>query len=189
VRCHPQRPKRFFGAARNIEEGGSLTIIATALVDTGSRMDEVIFEEFKGTGNSELTHKEGNASSRSEYFCPVIGPTPERDLREGKSGSSLQDKTLRVIERVPYTSCANAIPPSPRDRGRPGNALVRRRSHKGKPLVKHPKSEQLIDQTEQKPSTGAPGARGANHPKSNSCSKPSSKAPRNGCSRGVFSLA
>jgi transcription termination factor Rho len=49
-----QRPKRFFGAARNIEEGGSLTIIATALVDTGSRMDEVIFEEFKGTGNSEV---------------------------------------------------------------------------------------------------------------------------------------
>ena len=49
-----QRPKRFFGAARNIEEGGSLTIIATALVDTGSRMDEVIFEEFKGTGNMEI---------------------------------------------------------------------------------------------------------------------------------------
>jgi transcription termination factor Rho len=49
-----QRPKRFFGAARNIEEGGSLTIIATALVDTGSRMDEVIFEEFKGTGNAEI---------------------------------------------------------------------------------------------------------------------------------------
>ena len=49
-----QRPKRFFGAARNIEEGGSLTIIATALIDTGSRMDEVIFEEFKGTGNSEI---------------------------------------------------------------------------------------------------------------------------------------
>jgi transcription termination factor Rho len=49
-----QKPKRFFGAARNIEGGGSLTIIATALVDTGSRMDEVIFEEFKGTGNSEL---------------------------------------------------------------------------------------------------------------------------------------
>ena len=48
-----QRPKRFFGAARNIEEGGSLTIISTALIDTGSRMDEVIFEEFKGTGNSE----------------------------------------------------------------------------------------------------------------------------------------
>jgi transcription termination factor Rho len=49
-----QRPKRFFGAARNIEEGGSLTIVSTALIDTGSRMDEVIFEEFKGTGNSEL---------------------------------------------------------------------------------------------------------------------------------------
>jgi transcription termination factor Rho len=48
------KPKRFFGAARNVEEGGSLTIIATALVDTGSRMDEVIFEEFKGTGNMEL---------------------------------------------------------------------------------------------------------------------------------------
>jgi transcription termination factor Rho len=48
------RPKRFFGAARNIEEGGSLTIIATALIDTGSRMDEVIFEEFKGTGNMEI---------------------------------------------------------------------------------------------------------------------------------------
>ncbi|MCK5534511.1 transcription termination factor Rho, partial [bacterium] len=49
-----QRPKRFFGAARNIEEGGSLTILATALVDTGSRMDDVIFEEFKGTGNLEI---------------------------------------------------------------------------------------------------------------------------------------
>ena len=49
-----QRPKRFFGAARNIEEGGSLTIISTALIETGSRMDEVIFEEFKGTGNSEI---------------------------------------------------------------------------------------------------------------------------------------
>jgi transcription termination factor Rho len=48
------RPKRFFGAARNIENGGSLTVIATALIDTGSRMDEVIFEEFKGTGNSEI---------------------------------------------------------------------------------------------------------------------------------------
>jgi transcription termination factor Rho len=49
-----QRPKRFFGAARNIEDGGSLTIIASALVETGSRMDDVIFEEFKGTGNSEI---------------------------------------------------------------------------------------------------------------------------------------
>jgi transcription termination factor Rho len=49
-----QRPKRFFGAARNVEEGGSLTILATALVDTGSRMDDVIYEEFKGTGNMEV---------------------------------------------------------------------------------------------------------------------------------------
>jgi transcription termination factor Rho len=49
-----QRPKRFFGAARNIEEGGSLTIVATALIETGSRMDDVIFEEFKGTGNMEV---------------------------------------------------------------------------------------------------------------------------------------
>jgi transcription termination factor Rho len=49
-----QRPKRFFGAARNVEEGGSLTIIATALIDTGSRMDDIIFEEFKGTGNMEI---------------------------------------------------------------------------------------------------------------------------------------
>ncbi|MCU0971561.1 MAG: transcription termination factor Rho, partial [Gammaproteobacteria bacterium] len=49
-----QKPKRFFGAARNIEEGGSLTIIATALIDTGSRMDDVIYEEFKGTGNMEI---------------------------------------------------------------------------------------------------------------------------------------
>src|SRR6201987_277392 len=48
------KPKRFFGAARNVEEGGSLTILATALIDTGSRMDDVIFEEFKGTGNMEL---------------------------------------------------------------------------------------------------------------------------------------
>ena len=60
------RPKRFFGAARNIEEGGSLTIIATALIDTGSRMDEVIFEEFKGTGNMEL-HLDRKLSDRRVY--------------------------------------------------------------------------------------------------------------------------
>jgi len=61
-----ERPKRFFGAARNIEEGGSLTIIATALVDTGSKMDEVIFEEFKGTGNSEL-HLDRKAAERRVF--------------------------------------------------------------------------------------------------------------------------
>jgi transcription termination factor Rho len=61
-----ERPKRFFGAARNIEEGGSLTIIATALVDTGSKMDEVIFEEFKGTGNSEI-HLDRRAAEKRVY--------------------------------------------------------------------------------------------------------------------------
>jgi transcription termination factor Rho len=63
-----QRPKRFFGAARNIEEGGSLTIIATALVDTGSRMDDVIFEEFKGTGNSEI-HMERKIAEHGTQDC------------------------------------------------------------------------------------------------------------------------
>jgi transcription termination factor Rho len=61
-----QKPKRFFGAARNIEEGGSLTIIATALIDTGSRMDEVIYEEFKGTGNSEI-HLDRRMSEKRVY--------------------------------------------------------------------------------------------------------------------------
>ena len=59
-----ERPKRFFGAARNIEEGGSLTIISTALIDTGSRMDNVIFEEFKGTGNQEITLEREIAEKR-----------------------------------------------------------------------------------------------------------------------------
>ena len=59
-----QRPKRFFGAARNVEEGGSLTILGTALVDTGSRMDDVIFEEFKGTGNSEIVLERRLAEKR-----------------------------------------------------------------------------------------------------------------------------
>jgi transcription termination factor Rho len=58
------KPKRFFGAARNIEQGGSLTIIATALIDTGSRMDEVIFEEFKGTGNMEINLDRGLSDKR-----------------------------------------------------------------------------------------------------------------------------
>src|SRR5699024_8031305 len=57
------RPKRFFGAARNIEEGGSMTVLATALVDTGSRMDDVIYEEFKGTGNMEL-HRDRSLAER-----------------------------------------------------------------------------------------------------------------------------
>ncbi len=82
-----QRPKRFFGAARNIEEGGSLSIIATALIDTGSRMDEVIFEEFKGTGNSEIILDRKIADKR---IFPAI------DI--GKSGTRkeelLVDKTV-----------------------------------------------------------------------------------------------
>ena len=74
-----QRPKRFFGAARNIEEGGSLTILATALIDTGSRMDEVIFEEFKGTGNSELILDRKLADKRS---FPAIDITKSGTRKE-----------------------------------------------------------------------------------------------------------
>jgi transcription termination factor Rho len=74
-----QRPKRFFGAARNIEEGGSLTIIATALIDTGSRMDEVIFEEFKGTGNSEIILDRKIADKR---IFPAMDITKSGTLKE-----------------------------------------------------------------------------------------------------------
>ncbi|HEX6959041.1 MAG TPA: transcription termination factor Rho [Ferrovibrio sp.] len=74
-----QRPKRFFGAARNIEEGGSLTIIATALIDTGSRMDEVIFEEFKGTGNSEIVLDRKLADKRT---FPAIDITKSGTRKE-----------------------------------------------------------------------------------------------------------
>ena len=72
-----QRPKRFFGAARNIEEGGSLTIIATALVETGSKMDEVIYEEFKGTGNMEL-HLDRRIAERRTYPAILIGKSSTR---------------------------------------------------------------------------------------------------------------
>jgi transcription termination factor Rho len=82
------RPKRFFGAARNIEEGGSLTILATALVDTGSRMDEVIFEEFKGTGNSEL-HLDRKLSDRRCF--------PAIDIN--KSGTRKEELLLDQEER------------------------------------------------------------------------------------------
>ncbi|WP_421702243.1 transcription termination factor Rho [Aliiroseovarius sp.] len=81
-----QRPKRFFGAARNIEEGGSLTIIATALIDTGSRMDEVIFEEFKGTGNSEIVLDRKVADKRVFPAMDILksGTRKEDLLVEGK---------------------------------------------------------------------------------------------------------
>ena len=72
-----QKPKRFFGAARNIEEGGSLTIIATALIDTGSRMDEVIFEEFKGTGNSEI-HLDRKLMEKRIFPCLDINKSATR---------------------------------------------------------------------------------------------------------------
>ncbi len=71
------KPKRFFGAARNIEEGGSLTIIATALVDTGSRMDEVIFEEFKGTGNTEI-HLDRKLMEKRIFPCLDINKSGTR---------------------------------------------------------------------------------------------------------------
>jgi len=77
------KPKRFFGAARNVEDGGSLTIIATALIDTGSRMDEVIFEEFKGTGNMELV-LDRNLSDKRVY--------PAIDIK--KSGTRREDKLI-----------------------------------------------------------------------------------------------
>ena len=74
-----QRPKRFFGAARNIEEGGSLTIIATALIDTGSRMDEVIFEEFKGTGNMELQLDRRISNRRIFPAIDLVSSSTRRD--------------------------------------------------------------------------------------------------------------
>ena len=82
-----QRPKRFFGAARNIEEGGSLTIIATALIDTGSRMDEVIFEEFKGTGNSEIVLDRKVADKRVFPAMDVL-----------KSGTRKEDLLVNKVD-------------------------------------------------------------------------------------------
>ena len=82
------KPKRFFGAARNIEEGGSLTIMATALVDTGSRMDEVIFEEFKGTGNMEVHLDRGLVDRRifpsmMKSSTPTCSKTTRTAVRRG----------------------------------------------------------------------------------------------------------
>jgi len=92
-----QRPKRFFGAARNIEEGGSLTIVSTALIDTGSRMDEVIFEEFKGTGNSELILDRKISDKR---IYPAIDITRSGTRREEllfKNDDLLKMNVLRKI--------------------------------------------------------------------------------------------
>ena len=92
-----QRPKRFFGAARNIEEGGSLTIIATALIDTGSRMDEVIFEEFKGTGNSE-TILDRKISEKRIY--PAIDITKSGTRREELIFDKTDLQKMNVLRRI-----------------------------------------------------------------------------------------
>ena len=92
-----QRPKRFFGAARNIEEGGSLTIIATALIDTGSRMDEVIFEEFKGTGNSELVLDRKVADKR---VFPAIDIARSGTRKEELLVPADQLKKMYVLRRI-----------------------------------------------------------------------------------------
>ena len=92
------KPKRFFGAARNIEEGGSLTIIATALVDTGSRMDEVIFEEFKGTGNSELVLDRKVADKR---VFPAMDIAKSGTRKEELLVPQAQLRKMYVLRRSP----------------------------------------------------------------------------------------
>ena len=92
-----QRPKRFFGAARNIEEGGSLTIIATALIDTGSRMDEVIFEEFKGTGNSETILDRKISEKR---IFPAIDITKSGTRREELLFDKTDLQKMNVLRRI-----------------------------------------------------------------------------------------
>jgi transcription termination factor Rho len=92
-----QRPKRFFGAARNIEEGGSLTIIATALIDTGSRMDEVIFEEFKGTGNSEIILDRKVADKRT---FPAVDITKSGTRKEELLVEKATLSKMWVLRRV-----------------------------------------------------------------------------------------
>ncbi len=92
-----QRPKRFFGAARNIEEGGSLTIISTALIDTGSRMDEVIFEEFKGTGNSETILDRKIADKR---IYPAIDITKSGTRREELLFDKNDLQKMNVLRRI-----------------------------------------------------------------------------------------
>jgi transcription termination factor Rho len=116
-----QRPKRFFGAARNIEEGGSLTIIATALIDTGSRMDEVIFEEFKGTGNSEII-LDRKLSDRRVFPAIDVARSGTRKedllvppdqlkkvyvLRRILAGQGTMDATEFLIDRVKATKNNN----------------------------------------------------------------------------------
>ena len=99
-----QKPKRFFGAARNVENGGSLTIIATALIDTGSKMDEVIFEEFKGTGNMELQLDRSLSNKRIFPAVNLVVSSTRRD-------DLLQDRTTldRMWVLRKYISDMNPI--------------------------------------------------------------------------------
>ncbi|MGB3621747.1 MAG: transcription termination factor Rho, partial [Ketobacter sp.] len=92
-----ERPKRFFGAARNIEEGGSLTILATALVDTGSKMDEVIFEEFKGTGNQEL-HLDRRIAEKRVF--PAININKSGTRREDLLTSEDELKKMWILRKI-----------------------------------------------------------------------------------------
>ena len=112
------RPKRFFGAARNIEDGGSLTVIATALVETGSRMDDIIFEEFKGTGNMEL-HLDRKLSEKRIFPAIDIAKSGTRredlllnareleginSIRRLLSKSDAQTATEQMIDMLSYTA-------------------------------------------------------------------------------------
>jgi transcription termination factor Rho len=92
-----QKPKRFFGAARNVEEGGSLTILATALIDTGSRMDDVIFEEFKGTGNMEL-HLDRKLVDKRVW--PAIDVNRSGTRKEELLVNSEELERVRLLRRV-----------------------------------------------------------------------------------------
>jgi len=92
-----QRPKRFFGAARNVEEGGSLTIISTALIDTGSRMDEVIFEEFKGTGNSEVIM---DRKVHDKRIYPAVDITKSGTRREELIFAKDDLQKMNVLRRI-----------------------------------------------------------------------------------------
>ena len=113
------KPKRFFGAARNVEEGGSLTIVGTALIETGSRMDEVIFEEFKGTGNSELVLDRKLADRRTYPAIDINKSATRREelllddttlnrmyvLRKVLSPLNPVDSMEFLLEKVKATDC------------------------------------------------------------------------------------
>ena len=101
-----QRPKRFFGAARNIEEGGSLTIIATALIETGSKMDEVIYEEFKGTGNMEI-HLDRHSAERRVY--PAINVKRSGTRRDEKFIPKEELQKMWILRKILQPMEENAI--------------------------------------------------------------------------------